>query len=129
MLPTELGACGYDRGSEGKLTNATSPFLPRILIVRLVDGDTSGLSSEALALATAGGGVGRPADAGQSGRLPALCCVLTDSATGRAVAMFVASGTSGTTGLYGTLRNAGTKKALGVFTSDGVYGLLILSLR
>jgi len=120
MFPTELGACGYDRGSEGKLTNATSPFLPRILIVRLVDGDKSGLSSEALALAPAGGGVGRPAGAGQSWALVGLCCDLIDSAIGRAVAMLVVSGTSGTTGLYGTLRNAGTKNGLGVFTSDGV---------
>lgn len=61
MFLTELGACGYVVGSEGKSTNATSPVLPRILIVRPDDGDGSGLSDAALACAAVSSGVGRPA--------------------------------------------------------------------
>jgi hypothetical protein len=125
---TELDACGYVVGSEGKLTNASSPFLPRILMVRLVDGDGSGLSDAAFTLAAVGGGVGRPADM-DAFKLPLeLRLDRVDSATGGAGALTVASWESGSTGLYGLLRNGGTKNGFGVFASDGADDLLTRSL-
>lgn len=121
----ELGACGYVVGSKGKLTNATSPFLPRILIVRPVDGDGTDLSEGAFACEVASDGVGRPADTVRFEWLPGLRSNRIVCAAGSAGALSVAPGKSGTTGLYGLLRNAGTKNGLGVFTSDGVGECLL----
>jgi hypothetical protein len=96
--------------------------------VRVVDGDESSLSEAALALVTAGGGVGRPADADTLAVLLGLWCDRIDPATGKNAALFVVSGISGTIGSCGLLCKAGTKNGLGFFTSDGAGEFLILSL-
>lgn len=128
---TELDACGYVVGSEGKLTNASSPFLPSILMVQPDDDVGAGLSDSAFACATVRGGVGRPADMDTFELLLGLLVLRSgrvESATGGAGALFAASGKSGTTGLYGLLRNGGTKNGLGVLASDGAGDLLTRSL-
>lgn len=128
MFLTELGACGYVCGSEGKLTKATSPFLPRILMTRPDDDDGPGPSDAAFACATVGGGVGRSA-AKDAFELPLdLRPDRIDPVPGGAGALSVAPGNFGTTGLYGLLRTGGTKNGLGVFASDGAGDLLTRSL-
>ena len=124
---TELGASGYVPGSEGKLTNATSPFLPRILIVRPVDGNESDLSEAAPASAAIGGGVGRPLDPDAFESPLGICPDLINFATGGVGALSVSFGESGTTGLYGLSRKGGTKNGLGSVTSDVADDLLVLS--
>lgn len=96
--------------------------------MRPVDGDGTDLSEGAFACVAASDGVGRPADTVRFEWLPGLRSDRIDCATRRAGALSVASGKSGTTGLYGLLRNAGTKNGSGVFTSDGVGECLLRAL-
>lgn len=128
MFLAELGACGYVVGSEGKSTNATSPFLPRILMVRPDDGDRSSSSDAAFAGAAVGGGVGRYAGIDAFEFTLGLRLDRVDSATEGAGALSAVSGISGTTGLYFLMRKGGTKNGLGVSASMGADELLTRSL-
>jgi hypothetical protein len=98
-------------------------------MVRPVDGNGSGLSDAAFVCAAVGEGVGRMDAFELLLGLLGLRSDRVDSATGGAGVLSAAFGESGITGLYGLLRNGGTKNGFDVFASDGAADLLTRSLN